>query len=1536
LTGQAGSTEHPADLDDVIAANRAAAANAPPDQPNLVPRLHELAVALRTRYQREGRSADLDDAITVARRAVYRMPTDHPDRAIYLIDLAGLLWTRFQLGDQLTDLDDSVTANRHAAEALSADHPNRVLVLSNLKLGLWTRYLRIGQPADVDAAVDAARMALDAAPADHPARAASANDLGVALRARFQRTGQLVDLDAAVDAYDQAVTATRSDHPDRVAWLSRLGLVLRDRFERTGRQTDLDAAVAAFRDTVAAAPANHPDRTHYLINLGSHLWARYHLSGKLPDLDAAIDAAREAAAATIHPVYLSGLGAMLMERFVQTDELADLDAAVAAFGEAVATAPADQPDRPRRLNILRTLLLARFERTCQLADLDAAVAAAREAADGTPDDHPHRPTYLSALGGLLSARYDRTGQLADLHAAIAVARDAATRTSADHPDRAGRLNVLGTVLQTRFRRTGQLADLDAAVVALREVAATVPAHDPSRKLYLIKLGSQMLDRFGLTGQLADLDDAVATIREIVTAPSPADHPDPYLSGLGRMLLSLMLLRRFGRTGQLADLDDAVTAAREAVDGTPGDHADRAERLTTLGIALRARFERTGQLADLDDAVTAAREAVDGTPGDHADRAGQTNNLALALFARFERTGRSVDLDDALTAVQAAVDLTSTDHPDRARWLINLAVLLMARFERTAQLADLNAAVTAAQQCVDNTPTGHPDRARLLDVLANAMRLRFWRTGQLVDLDAAATAAHAAVDGTPADHRDRAERLNTLWNTLRAKFEMTGQLPDLDAAFSALTEAADGSPHDHPGRPIILESLGLVLRARFEKTGQLRDLDAAVVVSRDAVEGNSAAHSRHAERLTNLGMVLVIRSGKTGSDDLVEAVECFRDAAREVTASPATRFGAALRWGYYAFKDLGNAEVGVEGYAAAVELLPLMTWHGLDRATREHHLRQWPGVAGEAAACAVWAGQPRRAVELLEAGRSLIWAQALQLRGDFSSLAKHAPRLAAEMDAVRAELQVPMPGITVTGDTVGGLPLTTATAVPAGLDRRRHAARRWDELLILARRLVGFEDFLRPATYRQLRTAAAGGPVVLLNVSGPRCQALVIGGPDTIGPQLVDLPSLTYSNAIERAQQMRGLATRATDRRRDRLPQRDLDPIGQEIRDRAALFDVLEWLWDTVADPVLLALDYTSRPADDQRWPRVWWCPTGPSALLPIHAAGYYRRGRDKGPSRLDTVPARVVSSYTPTLTALTRARQRDHGQFPIRQLVVGMPDTPGHSPLPVVTPELVAVTRHFRRPGGGRQLIGPAATRDAVRAAIPDHQWLHLACHGTQHATDPSRSGFTLADGLLTVAELDDLHNADADLAFLSACETATGSEQLPDEAIHLAGALQMIGYRHVIATQWTIDDASAPAGRGRRLHPAHRPRVPGQHQYRGGPASRHHRTAGRVPRRPIDLGPLHPPRTVIKVVTNSAADRYDALSAKNSGDMKCPRTPRSWPPCGRRLGEHMPAGRAPWERGCWSGPSGPDNKRIWMPPCPRSEWQWTELLRTSPLGADG
>ena len=48
------------------------------------------------------------------------------------------------------------------------------------------------------------------------------------------------------------------------------------------------------------------------------------------------------------------------------------------------------------------------------------------------------------------------------------------------------------------------------------------------------------------------------------------------------------------------------------------------------------------------------------------------------------------------------------------------------------------------------------------------------------------------------------------------------------------------------------------------------------------------------------------------------------------------------------------------------------------------------------------------------------------------------------------------------------------------------------------------------------------------------------------------------------------------------------------------------------------------------------------------------------------------------------------------------------------------------------------------------------------------------------------------DLANLSACQTARGDLRLLDEALHLAGALHLVGYRHVLATMWSIAAAAS------------------------------------------------------------------------------------------------------------------------------------------------
>jgi CHAT domain-containing protein len=80
---------------------------------------------------------------------------------------------------------------------------------------------------------------------------------------------------------------------------------------------------------------------------------------------------------------------------------------------------------------------------------------------------------------------------------------------------------------------------------------------------------------------------------------------------------------------------------------------------------------------------------------------------------------------------------------------------------------------------------------------------------------------------------------------------------------------------------------------------------------------------------------------------------------------------------------------------------------------------------------------------------------------------------------------------------------------------------------------------------------------------------------------------------------------------------------------------------------------------------------------------------------------------------------------------------------------------------------------------------VHLACHGQQHPTDPLESGFRLRDSPLTVSKLMELKLPNALIAFLSACETAQGDKNHPDQVIHLAAAMLFTGFKSVVATMW-------------------------------------------------------------------------------------------------------------------------------------------------------
>jgi CHAT domain-containing protein len=102
-------------------------------------------------------------------------------------------------------------------------------------------------------------------------------------------------------------------------------------------------------------------------------------------------------------------------------------------------------------------------------------------------------------------------------------------------------------------------------------------------------------------------------------------------------------------------------------------------------------------------------------------------------------------------------------------------------------------------------------------------------------------------------------------------------------------------------------------------------------------------------------------------------------------------------------------------------------------------------------------------------------------------------------------------------------------------------------------------------------------------------------------------------------------------------------------------------------------------------------------------------------------------------------------------------------------------------------------TAEEVIRLLPKATILHLACHGNQNTKDPLKSGFILHDKMMEVADLMRLNLPTAYLAFLSACETALGDMERPDEVLHLAATMLYAGFKSVIGTMWSMGDIDGP-----------------------------------------------------------------------------------------------------------------------------------------------
>ena len=136
-------------------------------------------------------------------------------------------------------------------------------------------------------------------------------------------------------------------------------------------------------------------------------------------------------------------------------------------------------------------------------------------------------------------------------------------------------------------------------------------------------------------------------------------------------------------------------------------------------------------------------------------------------------------------------------------------------------------------------------------------------------------------------------------------------------------------------------------------------------------------------------------------------------------------------------------------------------------------------------------------------------------------------------------------------------------------------------------------------------------------------------------------------------------------------------------------------------------------------------------------------------------------------------------------------------PLPEAKAEVAAVAAAVRTPLK-RVLVGRLAEEKIFKALAPQYATIHIATHGVLDNRDPLNSYLLLTktdgdpenDGLLRAREIMDMP-LNADLAVLSACETANGRISPGEGVIGMSWAFFVAGARSVVVSQWRVNSSS-------------------------------------------------------------------------------------------------------------------------------------------------
>ena len=747
-------------------------------------------------------------------------------------------------------------------------------------------------------------------------------------------------------------------------------------------------------------------------------------------------------------------------------------------------------------------------------------------------------------------------------------------------------------------------------------------------------------------------------------------------------------------------------------------------------------------------------------------------LAWSLFGRFRITHSNDDYEEATTILDKFIGASGeklTQNQEQATILVTSIVYARSLMFKKPEY--LEQAIHRNRTLLTKLPPEHSFRSHIMHGLATLRSHRLYGTGVASDLEE----AHL---GTLPVLRPSFQELTASLTELRADSEPGLEHQEALLSIARTTNDAEveeaikycrllfassrhGSEYAHSAG---INLYDLLLRA-FSCTNKIEYLNEAISVVRLTM-GNLNTRGALGTKFSLMKRLLSSLSIRLDllqlRDDVIETIQLLPMAVNDERANAPDRFPLSCQWARIAHSV--GLPCALAAYDTAISLmqdsLTFSPTLDLQHSRLVAMRNSYENLPSDYASYHVSTGQLRRAIETLERGRALIWSEMRGLRTSIDQIRAIDHELADKFAAVNRDLEM-LTLTTLSNNSDNGRDDGTV-----GMDLYGRLVVRQRELLDCRQTLIshiqalpGLETFLKSPSFDNLRSAAARGPVTIINHSRMRSDILILH--HNFPPSLVPTAPDFHDRTIKLRDQLLGA-------RKD-----GLDSSKYE----EALSFVLKELYELVGRPVIQKLNELNVPEQS----RIWWCPTSVICSLPLHAMGpippYVGRPR----YFLDL----YIPSYTPTLSTLIESNNPGSHSFEKPSIVlIAQPD----AFLPGAFKEMQVVQATDTQV---KTLIAAKATPTAVLERLRDHKFAHFVCHGVLELGKPFDAAFKLhKDKRLSLLDIVQSRLPEAEFAFLSACHTAElNEESIADEALHLTAAMQYCGFRSVVGTMWEMLD---------------------------------------------------------------------------------------------------------------------------------------------------